>query len=99
VLCGGEDSPVCDLDPLKGMQAAVLHHQAAERLSPESALTMYTYNAARFGHVEEHTGVLRSGYAADFVVLDRDPLLDGDFEAARVLQTWSDGEPVFASDP
>jgi predicted amidohydrolase YtcJ len=99
VLCGGDDSPVCELSPLRGMHAACHHRTPGESLTPEQALTMYTYNAARFGHVEEHTGLLRSGYAADFVVLDRDPLLDGDFEAARVLQTWSDGEPVFASDP
>jgi predicted amidohydrolase YtcJ len=98
VLCGGDDSPVCELDPLAGMQAAVSHHEAGERLSPESALTMYTHNAARLGHAEEHTGLLAEGYAADLVVLDRDPLDGAAFTECRVLSTWRDGEIVYAQD-
>ncbi|MDQ2871776.1 MAG: amidohydrolase family protein [Candidatus Eremiobacteraeota bacterium] len=96
VLCGGDDSPVCDLSPLTGMQACVDHHEAAERLTAEQALTMYTYNAARFGHVERQTGLLAPGYAADFVVLDRDPVEGGAaFTDCTVMQTWCDGETVF----
>jgi hypothetical protein len=95
VLCGGDDSPVCDLNPLRGMHAAVHHHEPSERLTPFEALTMYTHNAAKFGHVENETGALQPGLAADFVLLDRDPLADGDFLAAGVLQTWRDGEPVY----
>lgn len=95
VLCGGDDSPVCSLSPLEGMQAAVDHHEPSERLSAQQALTMYTYNAARLAHAENETGVLAPGYAADLVVLDRDP-----FDAARlrdctVLATWADGLPVY----
>jgi predicted amidohydrolase YtcJ len=91
VLCGGDDSPVCELDPLAGMQACVDHHEPSERLSAAEALTMYTYNAARFGHVEHETGRLAPGLAADFVVLDRDPLDGAAFEDCTVLETWSDG--------
>ena len=96
VLCGGDDSPVCALDPLAGMQACVDHHEPSERLSAEEALTMYTYNAARFGHVERATGRLAPGLAADFVLLDRDPLEGAAFADCAVLETWSDGEPLFA---
>ncbi len=95
VLCGGDDSPVCDLSPLLGMHAAVHHHEPQERLTPAQALTMYTYNAARLAHVEDQTGRLAPGLAADFVVLDRDPMQDGDFASATVLQTWSNGELVY----
>ena len=95
VLCGGDDSPVCELDPLAGMQACVDHHEPCERLSAEEALTMYTYNAARFGHVERETGRLAPGFAADFVLLDRDPLDGVAFKDCHVLETWSDGEPLF----
>ncbi len=98
VLCGGDDSPVCDLDPLQGMQAAALHHEEGERLSPESALTMYTYNAARLGHAEMRTGLLDEGYAADLVMLDADPLDGAPFTDCRVLSTWRDGEIVYAED-
>jgi predicted amidohydrolase YtcJ len=95
VLCGGDDSPVCNLSPLEGMQAAVDHHEPSERLSAQQAVTMYTYNAARLAHAETQTGVLSPGYAADFVVLDRDPLDGQRFTDCRVLATWSDGAPVF----
>ena len=95
VLCGGDDSPVCDLNPLAGMHAASHHHEPSESLSAEEALTMYTYNAARLGHVESETGLLAPGYRADLVMLDRDPLEHGDFNAARVLQTWNNGEIVY----
>jgi len=98
VLCGGDDSPVCDLNPLEGMQAAVSHHEAGERLSPETALTMYTYNAARLGHAEMQTGMLAEGYDADLVVLDKDPLDGAAFSQCRVLSTWRDGEIIYAQD-
>jgi predicted amidohydrolase YtcJ len=91
VLCGGDDSPVCTLSPLEGMQSAVDHHEARERLTPEQALTMYTYNAARLAHVERETGILDAGFAADFVVMDRDPLDGAKFTDCTVLQTWCDG--------
>jgi len=94
-LCGGDDSPVCNLSPLQGMAAACNHHIAGQRLQPLEALTMYTYDAARLGHVEAQTGLLRAGYAADFVVLDNDPFGDGSFERTRVLQTWRDGVCVY----
>ncbi|MEO6912992.1 MAG: amidohydrolase family protein [Candidatus Baltobacteraceae bacterium] len=95
ILCGGDDSPVCRLDPLAGMQAAVDHHEQGERLTPYEALTMYTYNAALLGHAERETGLLAPGYAADFVLLDRDPLESGRFSDCVVLETWSNGARVF----
>lgn len=94
VLCGGDDSPVCKLSPLDGMQAAVDHHEPEERLTPQEALTMYTYNAALLGHAERSTGRLAPGYAADLVVLDRDPLDGAAFAACTVLETWRDGARI-----
>jgi hypothetical protein len=96
ILCGGDDSPVCALDPLAGMQACVDHHESSERLTADEALTMYTYNGALFGHVEDETGRLAPGLAADFVVLDRDPLAGAAFKDCRVMETWGDGERLFA---
>ena len=96
VLCGGSDSPVCELSALHGMQAAIAHHEPRERLTSEEALLMYTFNAAKLGYVERQTGVLAPGYAADFVLLDRDPLAGGRFDDCTVLQTWSDGECIFS---
>ncbi|MDQ2663351.1 MAG: amidohydrolase family protein [Candidatus Eremiobacteraeota bacterium] len=95
VLCGGDDSPVCELSPLQGMSAAVEHHEAQERLSAPEALSMYTYNAARLGHAESSTGRLAPGFDADFVVLDRDPLDGASFAECTVGQTWSNGKCVY----
>jgi len=97
ILCGGDDSPVCELDPLGGMQAAVAHHEPSERLTAEEALTMYAYNAALLGHVESSTGRLAPGLAADFVVLEGDPLGGTPFAECRVRETWGDGVRLFDS--
>ena len=96
VLCGGDDSPVCALSPLSGMQACVDHHEPGERLAPERALAMYTVNAARFGYSEKQTGNIVAGLAADFVTLDRDPLDGARFADCSVLSTWCDGESVYS---
>ena len=95
VVCGGDDSPVCELSPLAGMHAAMHHHNPSESISAQAALTMYTYDAARLGHAEQRTGSLQPGSAADFVVLDRDPIAAGAFDGMTVLQTWSDGMCVY----
>jgi predicted amidohydrolase YtcJ len=92
MLCGGDDSPVCDLNPLAGMQACIDHHEPSERLPRATALALYTVNAAYLGYAETQTGNLASGLAADFVVLARDPFEDGAcFTDCTVLETWSDG--------
>ncbi len=93
-LVGGDDSPVCKLSPLAGTRAATNHHNADESLSVEDALLMYTYDAARFGHAENETGRLAPGYAADFVVLEGDPIGSGSFDGVRVAETWADGACV-----
>ncbi len=95
-LCGGDDSPVCELNPLAGMQACVEHHEPGERLSRERALAMYTVNAARFGYAEAQTGNLTPGLAADLVVLDRDPFeKEARFADCSVLETWSNGACIW----
>jgi predicted amidohydrolase YtcJ len=95
-LCGGDDSPVCALAPLEGMAAACAHHNPAARLTPLQALTMYAYDAARFGYAETTTGALAAGLDADFVVLDRDPFAAGAFADTQVLETWVRGELAYA---
>lgn len=92
-LCGGDDSPVCDLNPLAGMQACIAHHESGQRLSRERALAIYTINAAYLGYAENRTGNLLPGLAADLVMLDRDPFDDETpFSECSVVQTWRDGE-------
>ena len=94
VLCGGDDSPVCNLSPLEGMHAAVAHHEPQERLTAQQAVTMYTHNVARLGHVETQTGRIVPGLAADIVVLDRDPFDGARFIDCGVLAVYADGVRV-----
>lgn len=94
VLCGGDDSPVCNLSPLEGMHAAVEHHEEQERLTPQQAATMYTHNVARLGHVEMQTGRIARGFAADLVMLDRDPFEAARFTECNVLSVYADGVRV-----
>lgn len=96
VLCGGDDAPVCRLDPLAGMQACVAHHAPHERLSVHDALAAFTVNAAWLGYAERETGNLAPGLAADIVVLDGDPFEAAGFDRCAVLETWSGGRPVFS---
>jgi predicted amidohydrolase YtcJ len=94
LLCGGDDAPVCGLDPLGGMQACVEHRQPEERISVHDALAAYTVNAAYLARVEERTGNIAPGCDADLVMLAGDPFEDG-FAACSVLETWSEGVAVY----
>ncbi len=94
-ICGGDDAPVCALDPLAGMQAAIEHHQASEQLTPHEAVTAYTVAAAHLGYAEGQTGNLAPGLAADLVLLDRDPFDGAAFAQCTVLETWHDGRAVY----
>lgn len=68
---------------------------ASEALPFSTALDAYTGTAAWVGRLEETTGRLAPGYAADLVLLDRD-ISDGrGLDAARVAETFVDGVSVY----
>ncbi len=96
-IVGGDDSPVCALDPLASMQAMLEHHEPTERLDAHEALAAFTADAAWFGHVEGTTGTLAVGEAADAVVLDADPLARESFARTRVRATYIAGTRVVAA--
>ncbi len=96
VVAGGDDSPVCELSPLTGMDAAMRHHEPSERVDAHQALAMYTRAPAYLARNETTTGDLAPGMRADFVILDRDIIADSSFATARVLETWRDGHCVYA---
>ena len=45
--------------------------------------------------------MLKEGYMADFIVLDRDVLKipEEEIDQVKVLETWIDGECVFRAEP
>ncbi len=106
-LAFGSDAPVELSDPWAGMAAATTRQgadgqpfggwQPQEKITREAALAAYTSGAAFAGFAEGRFGRLIQGERADFVLVDRDPLLasPADLRATKVLQTWVGGRLVF----
>jgi hypothetical protein len=101
----GSDWPVAPLNPLKGIEAAVLRqtldgeHPGGwypdQRIDVETALLAFTREAA-FAGARNTTGRLAPGYSADFVVWDQDltAIQAEKIPAAKVLRTVVGGLSV-----
>lgn len=111
VLAAGSDWSVSTPDPLAAIHVAVNRKAAPgheegefEAFLPEQAidlatsLTAYTAGSAFVNHLDD-TGTIATGKLADLVVLDRDPFASpiSEIGATRVLQTFVEGERVYAS--
>ena len=106
-LAFGSDYPVESPNPFAGWAAAFTRQDAdgqpfggwrpEEAVSREQAWRAFTIDAAYAGFGEKLFGRLAPGMRADFVVLDRDPLLasPSDLRGTVVLETWVGGERVF----
>ena len=106
-LAFGSDAPVELADPWAGMAAATTRQgpdgkpfggwQPQEKITREAALAAYTAYAAYAGFGEGRFGRLIRGERADFLLVDRDPLLASPSElaATKVLQTWVGGRLGF----
>lgn len=93
-------------NPWLGMWIAITRkaRYVDEPVHPEQALTrqqalqFYTINNAKILFLDEVTGTLEAGKAADMILLDRDFLecpVD-DIPQTQVLKTWLAGKVVFA---
>lgn len=110
VLAFGSDSPVEDLNVMKGIHAAVTRRRAdgspglegwypQQRISVDEAVRAYTASAAYASDEETIKGTLSPGKLADLVVLSQnifeiDPM---DILETKVVATMFDGEFVYAS--
>ena len=106
-LAFGSDFPVERPDPFAGWAAAFTRMDAngqpyggwqpQERVMREQAWWAYTGGAAYAGFAEDRFGQLGVGQRADFVIVDRDPLLASptDLLATQVEQTWVSGQKVW----
>ena len=102
-LAFGSDAPVELPDPFAGLAAAITRQgpdgqpfggwQPQERVTREEALAAYTVNGAYAGFAEGRFGRLVRGERADFLLIDRDPMLasPGDLRETKVLQAWVGG--------
>ena len=108
-LAFGSDAPVEKPDPFAGMAAAITREgadgqpfggwQPQERVSREEAFAAYTSGAAYAGFAEGRFGRLLRGERADFLIVDRDPLLaaPANLRETQVLQTWVGGMKIYDS--
>jgi len=102
-LCFGSDYPGPDsrpefpLNPLSGIQAAVLHQNPEEWLSVREGLEAYTTGSAYASRHEDLKGRLQAGMLADLIVLSENPLeVAADrIGSIHVIQTWMNGKVVF----
>ena len=106
-LAFGSDFPVERPDPWAGWAAAFTRTDAEgqpfggwrpeERVTREQAWWAYTGGAAYAGFAEDKFGELAVGQRADFVIVDRDPLLASPSELRQtvVQETWVGGEKMW----
>jgi len=110
-LAFGSDWTVAPLDPLPGIKAAVTRQTLdgkypegwvpEQKISVQEALRAYTAGYAYAVFAESSRGVLKPGYRADLVVLDRDitRMPPGSIDEAKVVATVVGGKVVFRREP
>ena len=107
-IAAGSDWPVSSPNPFRAIQVGATRLDPdssvgapwipAERVSRKTLLAAYTTGGAYVNRREHETGSLEVGKAADFVIVDRNPLrvpirrLGG----TQVLKTFVDGAEVYA---
>ncbi len=107
-LAFGSDAPVEPADAFAGLAVAISRTdangepfggwRAQETVSREQALRAFTADAAFAGFADGHFGRLIIGERADFLLVDRDPLLAApeDIRATQIFGVWIGGEQVVA---
>jgi len=73
--------------------------QPGERIARDMALAAWTAGAAHAAFAENRFGRIAVGQQADFILVDRDPLLvgSGELAATKVLETWVSGRKVWSA--
>lgn len=107
------DNEVSPLGPLRMMEQSITRIMEentagievlnpSERITPEQALVAVTYDAAWQCYADEWAGSLGTGYFADFVILEKDPLSlitqseqYMNMRNIKVLETWLGGISVY----
>ncbi len=80
-VSNGSDAPVEMPDAMKGIECAVTRcsidgtgpYLKDQAFSVKQAIDSFTIKSDRVSFEEDHKGLIREGYLADFVILDKDP--------------------------
>lgn len=106
-MAAGSDWSVSSMNPLDAIQVAVTRKSLKgsepsawipeERMELEPMLRAYTGGGAYVNRLEDRTGSLERGKAADLIVLDRNlfEVPRGEIHQVRVLWTLLEGKTVF----
>jgi predicted amidohydrolase YtcJ len=109
ILAFGTDYPVEPLNPMEGLYAAVSRKdrlgEEGEGWFPEQKLTMeeaiiyYTLGSAYAQFMEERKGIIKKGYLADIVIVDKDLLTipESEIMKTKVDYTITGGKVVYNS--
>jgi len=107
-LAFGSDAPVEPADVFAGIAVAISRTdengepfggwRAQETVSREAALKAFTADAAFAGFADGRFGRLIRGERADFLLVDRDPMLasPSDIRETEIHEVWVGGERVIA---
>ncbi len=105
-LAFGTDYPVEPITPFRGLYAAVtrINEAGTKSYFPENKITRgqalfaYTQGSAYAEFAEKHKGILKPGFDADFILVDRDlySVPAPDLLKVKVLDTYVDGRQVYA---
>jgi predicted amidohydrolase YtcJ len=106
IVAGSDWAVVPDPDPWLAIETSITRKApggaggtfgAAEALTLEQAVKVFTINAARRMRREDRLGSLEAGKQADFIVIDRDPFAIPvtQLHSIRVQRTYIRGEKVF----
>jgi hypothetical protein len=109
IVSGSSDCPLTYCNPLKGIWSATTRTSentgkavtAAERVTIDQAIRMYTTNAAYVGFDEKRKGTIEEGKLADFTVLSGDPYTVGaeEIPKIKVEMTIIGGKVVYERTP
>lgn len=91
----GSDSSMIDIDPVRGIYAAV--NSGPNSISVDAAVSAYTLGSAYAEFQEKEKGTLEAGKFADMVILSEDVFTIDPAKVAgvKVLTTIVDGKVVF----
>jgi len=86
---------VTSYDPLAGIQAAVNHPNADERVTLYEAVEMVTATAAWSSFEEKDKGTIEAGKLADLVILENDPFVvdAGKISGIKIEEVFLGGQP------
>ncbi len=108
-LAFGSDAPVESPDPFAGLAAAISRTgpdgqpfggwRPEESVNRGRALAGFTSDGAFAGFADGRFGRLIAGERADYLFIDRDPMLasPSDLRETKVLETWVGGRRVYSA--